>query len=166
MTLIMCITLYALMHLIKLEKTGDRNTNYALSQDVCASVKTDTQAMTEDEIIEYSLNRVAAELEFAVHNNISNGKANCIGYAQLCAAICNVAFDANRLQCRAEPVVGIIKLGPIDLCHLASSILPSQQAAAFVQDHDFVEIKSTDKTFFIDPSIFDYMGNPCFTIAE
>lgn len=88
---------------------------------------------------------------------IPNGKANCVGYAQLTSAIINYAFQVKKLPYMAKPVVGKVYLFGIDLNNVAQKILPKKHRP-FFKDHDFVEINLGDKTVFIDSSLQDLTG--------
>lgn len=108
---------------------------------------------TEDDLVIKSLEKTAHLLEFSQKNDIKNGKANCVGYAQLCSAICNYAFLAHHVDGHAKPVVGYLKVGGVNLCDLAKAIAPSKKWKNFVKDHDFVEVTINGKTQYIDPSL-------------
>lgn len=88
---------------------------------------------------------------------IPNGKANCVGYAQLTSAIINYAFQVKKLPYMAKPVVGKVYLFGINLNNVAQKILP-QRHSPFFKDHDFVEIDLEDKIIFIDSSLQDLTG--------
>ena len=72
--------------------------------------------MEVEQIIDFSLSLTANRLRFAARNDIDNGKANCIGYTQLCAAICNRAMAANGIEGKARPVVGYIESKGVNWC--------------------------------------------------
>ena len=96
-------------------------------------------------------------LSFDRKNMIPNGKANCVGYAQLTSAIINYAFQVKKLPYKAKPIVGKVYLFGIDLNNVAQQILP-QKHRPFFKDHDFVEVDLGDKTAFIDSSLQDLTG--------
>ena len=147
-----------------LVKQHNRANTYRLPKSTSLQVKKETKGMNEKQIIDYSLNLTAIMLEFGAKNDLSNGKANCIGYAQLCSAICNEALKANGYKYRAKPVVGYVKFNGLNICNIAKSLMTNQKYKAFVKDHDFVELNTGDKTYYFDPSIYDVLGNKCLTI--
>lgn len=93
-------------------------------------------------------------LSFSRANNIPNGEANCIGYAQLASALLNQSFRQNNLNCQAKPVVGTVHSFGINLNTVAQHILPSSWRP-FFKDHDFVEVTTDEGVFFIDTSLQD-----------
>lgn len=90
-------------------------------------------------------------------NDITNGKANCVGYAQLTSATINYAFKITNLPYKAKPVVGKVYLLGIDLNNITQRILPKMHRL-FFKDHDYVEIGLGDKIIFIDTSSQDLTG--------
>ncbi len=148
-----------------LVKTHNRSRLYTLPMSFKTQIARGTKGMTEKQIIDYSLDLTAKTLQFDWKNDIPNGKANCIGYAQLCAAICNHALKSNGYKCRAKPVVGYIEDCGINLCEALKVIMPSNHWKSFVKDHDFVELSYGGKTYYFDPSIYDVLGNKCLTIS-
>lgn len=88
---------------------------------------------------------------------IPNGKANCVGYAQLTSAIINYAFQVKKLPYMAKPVVGKVYLFGIDLNNVVQKILPKKYRP-FFKDHDFVEVDLGDKTIYVDSSLQDLSG--------
>ena len=148
--------------LLSLVKTADRPVqNVALSTELKQEIS--MWKGTEDEMVVKSLEKTEQILTFAQKNDIKNGKANCVGYAQLYVAICNYAFQKNNYKCRAKAVVGYVKSGGINICKQLKSIMPNTKWKNFVKDHDFVEIHLRGKTYYLDPSIYDVFGDPCIT---
>ena len=148
-----------------LVKTNDRNgKSVILPQTLSTQIQKESKGMTVMQIMDYSLDMTAQLLKFTATNDIFHGKANCVGYAQLCSAICNKAFSINDYSCRAKPVVGYLKMSSINLCDLAKSVMPTTKMKNFVKDHDFVELSYNGKTYYFDPSMYDYIGNKCWTI--
>ena len=147
-----------------LVKTHDRAKSYSLPLTLKNQITRETKGMTKKQIIDYGLNLTAKKLKFAEKNDIGHGKANCVGYAQLCSAICNQALKNNGYKCRAKPVVGYISNCGINLCELFKHVAPNKHWYNFVKDHDFVELQVEDKTYYFDPSIYDVLGNKCITI--
>jgi len=161
---ILIVVIILFLSSLTLVKQHDRAITYRLSKSTIQQVKKETKGMDEKKIIDYSLNLTCEMLEFGRNNEISNGKANCIGYAQLCSAICNEALRNNGYRYRAKPVVGYIKSFGLNLCSIAKSLMTNQKYKAFVKDHDFVELGFKGKTYYFDPSIYDVLGNKCLTV--
>lgn len=161
--ILMIVVLFVLSS-FSLVKTHNRVQTYQLSITMVKEVNRQTKGMTEKQIIDYSLNLTAEKLQFSKRNNIASGKANCVGYAQLCSAICNQALMNNRYKCKAKPVVGYITDSGINLCKFFKSIAPNKHWQNFVKDHDFVELQINNKIYYFDPSIYDVLGNNCLTI--
>lgn len=153
-----CCLLF-LISQIKFEKDMDRNVvTCCLARDLKERTEEICKASDSPEkILSECSELVCKELTFTAKNNIPNGKANCVGYAQLTSAIINYAFQVKKLPYRAKPVVGKVYLFGIDLNNVAQKILP-QKHRPFFKDHDFVEVDLGDKTVFIDTSLQDLTG--------
>ncbi len=149
-----------------LVKTGTRTATYSLPRNLSARVDHECRGMTLDEIIDYSLEMTAGELQFDVQNDIAGGKANCVGYAQLCSAICNQALESNGFRERSRPVVGYVKNCGLNICTILKTVAPSERWSNFVKDHDFVELQINGKAYYFDASIYDVLGNKCLTIKD
>ena len=160
-----CIALFVFMP-FKLVKTGDRQKTYILPQSLKAKVEQDTRGMDIEQIIDYSLTLTASRLRFSRYNDINLGRANCVGYARLCASICNQALSANRVNGHAKPVVGYIESNGINWCDVLNSVAPKDSYKNFVKDHDFVELVTESKTYYFDPSIYDVLGKKCLKITN
>lgn len=158
-----CIALFVFMP-FKLIKTGDRQKTYILPQSLKAKVEQDTRGMDIEQIIDYSLTLTASRLRFSRYNDINLGRANCVGYARLCASICNQTLSANGVNGHAKPVVGYIESNGINWCDVLNSVAPKDSYKNFVKDHDFVELVTESKTYYFDPSIYDVLGKKCLTI--
>lgn len=144
---------------IKLEKDSDRNmVGCTLNSDLkeCVIERCESSD-TPQKIIEECSKLVCESLSFTAENDIKNGKANCVGYAQLTSATINYAFKIKNLPYKAKPVVGKVYLFGINLNNVAQKILP-QKYRQFFKDHDFVEIDLEDKIIFIDTSLQDLTG--------
>ena len=141
---------------ISFMKTGDRGmTHDYFPEELKGRIKSETAGYSDEEIVKYSLDLTAELLRFTRANALKDGKANCVGYAQLCSNICNYAFAACHSKARTKPVVGTIMVCGIDVCKVAYSLAPAKDKN-FVKDHDFVEYRHRDgKTSFFDPSIYD-----------
>lgn len=101
-------------------------------------------------------------LSFSAKNDIPNGKANCVGYAQLSSAIINYAFKLNDMPYKARPVVGQVYCCGINLTAISQKILPAKHRP-FFKDHDFVEVDFGNKIIYTDSSLQDLTG---FTFTE
>lgn len=157
-----CIALFVSMP-FDLVKTGDRQKTYMLPQSLKAKVELDTRVMDIEQIIGYSLTLTASQLRFSRYNEIDKGKANCVGYAQLCAGICNQALAGNGIIGHAKPVVGYIESNGINWCKVLKAVAPKDSYKNFVKDHDFVELVTDSRTYYFDPSIYDVLGKKCLS---
>ena len=141
---------------ISFVKTSDRDATYNyFPEELKGRIKSETAGYSDEEIVKYSLDLSAELLRFTRVNALKDGKANCVGYAQLCSNICNYAFAARHSKARTKPVVGYIEVCGIDMCKIAYFLAPAKDKN-FVKDHDFVEFRHQDgMTSFFDPSIYD-----------
>lgn len=163
--LVACIAIFVSMS-FNLVKTGDRQKTYMLQQSLKAKVEQDTRGMDIEQIIDYSLTLTASQLRFSRYNDIDMGRANCVGYAQLCASICNEALITNGINGHVKPVVGYIETKGINWCDVLNSVAPTDSYKNFVKDHDFVELVTESKTYYFDPSIYDVLGKKCLKITN
>lgn len=142
---------------LRLEKERYRPTQeYALTSDI----KDRICQITSDnpiEIIKASNDLCCELLSFSVKNDITNGKANCVGYAQLSSAIINYAFKLNDMSYKARPVVGQVYCFGINLTALSQKILPAKHRP-FFKDHDFVEVDLGHNAIYVDCSLQDLIG--------
>ena len=130
---------------------------------------------TESEIEEYSLELTDELLyftdkqEFRSPANLSLTKAigaHCVGYSQVCTAICNYAFQQKGMtQVRARHMRGDVKLFGIPLTKILKwgfDKAGMPKWAAFCQDHNYVEVVNitTNEVVSFDPSIYDLLGLP------
>ena len=160
---IIALILYVGTASFSLVKTGERSTvNYPLSKELKERIVNETHELDEIDILNYSLKLTDELLEFDETNNIKDGKANCVGYAQLCASITNYGLKTNKLEGSSKPVVGYVTWAGMNMCTILSAIVPNEYKN-FVKDHDFVEFNLKDKTIFYDPSIYDYLGTKALT---
>ena len=149
-----------------LSKTADRNSAaYPLSTDLKERIKVGTVGKDEMELIKYALNMTAETLQFATKNNIVGGSANCVGYAQLGAAVCNYTFAVNGSPSKAKTVVGDVKFWGISICEVLKMLMPNERWRNFVRDHDFVEIETEDAIIYVDPSLYDFHID-CTTVVS
>lgn len=141
---------------ISFVKISDRGaTHDYFPEKLKGRIKSETVGYSDEEIVKYSLDLTAELLQFTRVNSLKDGKANCVGYAQLCSNICNYAFAACHSKARTKPVVGTIVICGVDVCKVAYFLAPAKDKN-FVKDHDFVEYRHRDgKTTFFDPSIYD-----------
>lgn len=109
------------------------------------------------DIAEYAKRKAADDLEFSRHNDIANRKANCVGYAQYAAAICNKIFKQNNVKATAKPVVGCYYLLGVNIHEILLKMLSDQQTINFIKDHDYVEVvdASGKVVCSFDPSVYD-----------
>lgn len=119
--------------------------------------------MNAEEIRSYSLKKTCSLLSFSVRNDLSDGKANCIGYAQMCASIFNYACRSNGLNSKAKPVVGYVMLYGINLCDVLKWCMPTKRWENFVKDHDFVEFNIDGQVIYADASAYDILWQDCKT---
>ncbi len=152
---------------LSLSKLGNRDSvSVTLSDNDKAIISARTKSQNVQEIIVQVIVFTAEKLTFAVHNDIKNGKANCIGYAQLCAKACNYAFEINGMESKARPVVGSVLWFGINVCDIAYSLAPKKYKN-FVKDHDFVEIDLRNcKTIYVDPCLYDLIGDDVMTLSK
>lgn len=143
---------------ISLSKIKDRKTApIEMSQSLKGRIQKETQGMDKAEVIDYSVKLTANLLTFSATQgklgDNKESKANCVGYARLCASICNYGFRQNHIQAKAKPVVGYVYLWNINLCKLISHNT-SDKLSLFTKDHDFVDINGK----FVDPCIYDILN--------
>ena len=160
---ILLVLLSATVASFGLVKTGERNKAYHLPPSQVKKIAHDTRSFTEREIIDYSLRLTASKLSFHSRNDISNGKANCVGYARFCSSVCNTALSANKIKAKATPVVGYITADGVNLCKLAESVMPKQSYKNFVKNHDFVELRTSTTVYQFDPCLYDVIGVSCLS---
>lgn len=144
---------------IKFNKDRDRNIiNCTITSDLKNQVaEISNNSHTPQDIIKRCSNLACETLSFTTKNDIQNGQANCIGYAQLTSTLINHAFQIRNLSYHAKPVVGKVYLFGIDLNNISQKILPLKYRP-FFKDHDFVEIDLGDKILYVDSSLQDLIG--------
>lgn len=149
---------------ISLSKISDRSSNYIPNNSLKEEIKIETKELSPEEIRKYSIKKTANILSFAVKNDLCNGEANCVGYAQMCAGISNYAFRTHGYNSSAKPVVGYVKLFGVNLCYILKWCMPTKRWENFVKDHDFVEFNNIDgSTIYCDASAYDLIWNDCKT---
>lgn len=160
------LTLFVAAFPLTLVKNGDRHSSYTLPEPLSVQISDETKGMDLEQIVDYSLSLTASELRFSIKNDINNGKANCVGYAQLCAAICNQAMAINGIEGNSRPVTGYIESYGINWCKVLESISPKTSYKNFVKDHDFVELTAETRRYYFDPSIYDALGKKCLSMSN
>lgn len=140
---------------LELHKTSDRTYGVASLPILRQIVSQKTRFLdTPEQIIDACADISTSNLSFSRKNNLDQGTANCIGYAQHTAALLNMAFREKGMPYRARPVVGVVTLFGLDLCKLSQSSLP-QDMRAFFKDHDWVEVSGEDRRWYVDSSLRD-----------
>lgn len=167
-TKVCCVTILVLIGIIivtplSLTKVANRPNPYTLSRSLKSEIKQETAGMTAHDIRSYSIKKTASILSFSINNDIANGNANCVGYAQVCASICNYAFTSNGINASAKPVVGYVNCCGINLCNILKWCMPTTRSKNFVKDHDFVEFYIEGQTVYADASLYDIMWKDCET---
>lgn len=167
--LLMVVVIFSLtiaLSSFNLVKTGDRQRICKLSKSLKKQVEQETVGMNVEQIIDYSLKLTASQLQFSRYNEMDMGKANCVGYAQLCAGICNQALAGNGIIGQAKPVVGYIESNGINWCKVLKAVAPKDSYKNFVKEHDFVELVTDSRTYYFDPSIYDVLGKKCLSTTN
>lgn len=116
-----------------------------------------TEYDSPETIIKKCADLTCEELSFSYKNDLEEGKANCIGYAQYTSEIINRTFRKKGLPYHAIPVVGKLSLFGVDLHQVARRILPNKYYP-FFHDHDFVEVKEGNRIIIVDSSLQDLLG--------
>lgn len=146
-------------------KQRERTNDYTLNREWTEKIRKETSGLTQVQIMKYSIELTASYLQFSRYNNIDSHKANCVGYAKLCASICNCALHENNLTGYAKPVVGYVSFNRINLCALLTFCLPDKWKP-FVKDHDFVEFYFGDGIIYADPCLYDLIKSDCMTFRS
>ncbi|MCQ2257448.1 MAG: hypothetical protein MJZ41_05565 [Bacteroidaceae bacterium] len=161
--ILILIVIYVVWSPLTLTKFGDRTNPYHPDAALKEEIKAETAGMSAEEIRLYSIKKTAKRLSFTVKNNLANGKANCVGYAQMCAGISNYAFRTNGINASAKPVVGYVMFYGVNLCDILKWCMPNKRWKNFVKDHDFVEYHIDGKTIYADASLYDVFWKDCET---
>lgn len=157
------VIVYIVLSPMSLTKIGDRANPYVLDKGLKEKVARETEGMNEEEVLKYSVKKTASLLTFSVRNDLTKGKANCVGYAQMGAAIANYAFKLNGMDATARPVVGYVMFYGINLCNVLKWFMPNKRCENFVKDHDFVEYHIDGQTIYCDASAYDLIYKDCKT---
>ena len=162
--LIVIIVTVLIVCSLRLSPTAERGETYALPASVAEQVELETRGMNAEQVVDYAIDFTTSQLRFATSNDIPRGRANCVGYAQLCAAVCNRGFISNGLCDRACPVVGDVRLWGARVCGALKALPFGGRWKAFVKDHDFVRWnRSVGTAVCLDACTDDYLFTPCWT---
>lgn len=142
---------------LRLVKDKVVDSAYSISDELRTQISLNTHGLSNSEIAEYCLKLTLKELEFSKQNDISNGGANCVGYAQFFKSVCNHAYTVNGREVTVEHVRGYVSCFGVNLCKVAKAIVPAK-FKGFVKDHDFVEVDFGDYQCYLDPSLSDVFG--------
>ena len=151
---------FILLHGLSLHKAACRpRTEYKLSETTIHELFVEAENKEDvDEIIKFCCDFVCKRLSFHYKNDLNNGKANCVGYAQYTSQVLNQVFSLKGISCTSRPVVGSVYLYGVNLHPILLSILPKNQSS-FFKDHDFVEIVFEDGSKkYVDTSLQDLTG--------
>ncbi|MBR5686839.1 MAG: hypothetical protein IKX36_02655 [Prevotella sp.] len=140
-----------------LEKTSEVQSYYNIPDSLREQVRLYTQGMESVQIAKKCVELTADLLKFSRQEDLNNHQANCVGYAKICASLCNYAFRVNHINASAKHVRGYVSCLGVNLCSIAAALCP-ESMANFVKDHDFVEIQTEGRSIYIDPSIYDLTG--------
>jgi hypothetical protein len=95
-----------------------------LPKELKERIVNETKGMDEMDIVNYGLRLTGKLLDFSEKNNLQGGKANCVGYAQLCASITNYGLKTNKREGFCKPVVGYVTWGGMNLCTVLKKLFP------------------------------------------
>lgn len=80
---------------ISFMKTSDKGANLDyFPKGLKERIKAETAGFSDEKILKYNLNLAAELLRFTRENALKDGKANCVGYAQLCSNIYKYASQS------------------------------------------------------------------------
>ena len=136
---------FLLIQGLTLHKTANRpHMSYYFNEEEMERLVTLLDSATsEAETINICNTFACNNLSFHQKNNLRNGEANCVGYAQYSSAVLNYAFSYKGFSSTARPVVGQIYLYGLNIHPLMLSVLPDN-LTSFFKDHDFVEIQKNE----------------------
>lgn len=141
--------------LCRFEYIGTRPHVALVNPQIKDEVRTATEGMNEQQIIQFCNHYVSDTLSFAIKpdtrtaNNIRT-TAHCVGYASVYTSICNYAFQINRHSAKCKHAYGYVTLLGIQLNTYLEWLF-----GPFLKDHDYVIIKSTAGSYVVDPSLSD-----------
>jgi hypothetical protein len=119
------LVVYVVLSAFSLVKTADRpTTSYQLPKELKERIVNETKGMDEMDIVNYGLRLTGKLLDFSEKNDLQGGKANCVGYAQLCASITNYGLKTNKREDFCKPVVGYVTWGGMNLCTVLKKLFP------------------------------------------
>jgi len=162
--LFVLLAIFILWTPLSLQKVSNRPISYTPDKQLKAEIKMETLDMSAEEIYNYSIRKTAKLLSYSTKNNLAEGKANCCGYAQMCAGISNYAFKTNSLNSSAKPVVGYVMFCNINVCDILKACMPNNRWKNFVKDHDFVEFHIGEMSFYADANAYDFLWKDLKTI--
>lgn len=150
---------FIFIYSLDLRKTSDRSwSGYHLTPYLIELIETKTKVLENPEdIIDVCCDVTTDYLSFARTNDITNKKANCVGYARLTSALLNHAFRKKNMVYKAKSVVGTVHSFGVNLNNVAQYIFPSSWRP-FFKDHDFVEISTGRGRIYVDTSLRDLTG--------
>lgn len=127
-----------------------------MSDNLKKEIRDNTTGLSAQEITLYCYEKTKVLLKFTVNNHTFDDSKvtgmNCVGYAQVCATLCNFAFKENGVTANAKPVVGHVRWNGINFNNFAK-IMP-KPIYNFTKDHDFVEVCICNKRkIYVDPSL-------------
>lgn len=164
--ILIIVIVYIVWSPLSLTKVGNRANPYVLDKGLKEEVARETEGMNGEEVLEYSMKKTSNVLTFTVRNDLPKGHANCVGYAQMGAAIANFAFKLNWINASALPVVGYVMFYGVNLCNVLKWCMPNKRCENFVKDHDFVEYHIDGKTIYADASAYDLIWKDCKTVVN
>ncbi len=149
---------YLAVRCMRLEKIADRPLREStMSRAMAEAIEEECAELEEAEAIIKRCSRIVCDsLQFSYQNDLAEGKANCVGYAQLTAETLNHAFRTKGLPFRAKPVYGRFHLMGNDIHPFIMTLLPSKYKS-FFYDHDYTEINLDGEKVFIDTSLQDLL---------
>lgn len=158
---------YLILGCIRYRKISERGTHACvLTANLKKEIEKECFGIEDGrELIKRCDRIVCRNLRFAYKNQISKGKANCVGYAQMTSDAVNYAFQLNHLLYKAYPVYGRVHLFGIDLHPFVMGLLPSKYKA-FFKDHDYVEILLDGEIINVDSSFRDLFGMEYVHLVE
>ena len=162
--IIFLISIISLCSSFTLVKECYVESSYNIPENIKSQIKVETQGMEDIRIAKYCVKLTAKMLDFSEVNNISKSKANCVGYATVCTALCNYAYNVNSINIKVKHVRGKVLYSNLDICNILKNIVPSKYKN-FVKNHDFIELDVGNKYIFLDPTSFDIVGNYNMTIS-
>lgn len=157
---VMIALLVAVVYNVRLEKIDDRREfqESYLTEEMKSMVRAKINGVADSESIIRIAEEIACKyLRFVYRNDLANGRANCVGYAQLTSELINYAFQIKSLPYKAKPVYGKAYIWGLDLHPIFQCMVPKKYKS-FFKDHDFVEVLVGDSVIYVDASFKDLFG--------